>query len=201
MPRRHCKSAFPGFIARRLTSISPSIPPLPSLFGANSGANFSLALIGGNQRIVRDHIPALRPGLRVRVGEQVEPVKLQIVQVRVLPRQVAQDKQIRLESTVSPAQTCTPPPETNPPPAQAYYGLGWSIRPVGKSAHWWHAGSLPGSSTLLVRTASGSAWALLFNARPRDEDYAEFQIQLDRLPWQAVEAVQAWPRGDLFEQF
>ena len=46
---------------------------------------------------MRDHIPALRPGLRVRVGEQVELVKLQIVQVRVLPRQVAQDS---LEGTV-----------------------------------------------------------------------------------------------------
>ena len=76
---------FPASSRGEGRSISPSIPPLPSLFGANSGANFSLALIGGNQRIVRDHIPARRSGLRVRVGEQVELVKLQIVQVRASP--------------------------------------------------------------------------------------------------------------------
>jgi hypothetical protein len=46
---------------------------------------------------VRDHIAALRPGLRVREGEQVKLVEMQVVQICVLPRQVAQDS---LEGTV-----------------------------------------------------------------------------------------------------
>lgn len=57
-----------------------------------------------------------------------------------------------------------------------YYGLGWRVRPAGKSGNWWHTGSLPGTSAVLYRTSSGLVWAALFNTRPntsRDEFLAE----------------------------
>ena len=38
-----------------------------------------------------------------------------------------------------------------------YYACGWMIRPVGPSGavNFWHAGSLPGTYSLLVRRADG----------------------------------------------
>jgi N-acyl-D-amino-acid deacylase len=47
-----------------------------------------------------------------------------------------------------------------------YYALGWFVRPKGSSMHLWHGGSLPGTTTMLFRTASGLSWAALFNTRP-----------------------------------
>ena len=49
-----------------------------------------------------------------------------------------------------------------------YYGFGWTIRPPKKDDRplaWWHTGSLPGTSTLLVVRADGWSWAVLFNTR------------------------------------
>lgn len=89
----------------------------------------------------------------------------------------------------------------------AFYALGWSIRPVGHDANWWHGGSLPGTSTLLVRTARGEprtsqapglAWAALFNLRPKDR--AGFRAELDATLWRAAGEVQHWPEGDLFDE-
>ena len=80
----------------------------------------------------------------------------------------------------------------------SYYGMGWSIRPVGNNANWWHAGSLPGTTTILVRTYHGLAWAVLFNSRPRESD--KFQGELDNALWEAVRGVTKWPSHDLFQQ-
>ncbi|MHB1036623.1 MAG: serine hydrolase domain-containing protein [Pirellulales bacterium] len=82
--------------------------------------------------------------------------------------------------------------------AAAYYGLGWNIRPVGKVANWWHNGSLPGTSTLLVRAAEGLSWTVVFNARPR-ENLGPFNAEMDQLLWQAAREVRAWPEHDLFK--
>jgi CubicO group peptidase (beta-lactamase class C family) len=80
--------------------------------------------------------------------------------------------------------------------AATYYALGWQIRPVGGDANWWHTGSLPGTTSILVRAANGLAWAGLFNSRPLDAD--GFALELDRTFWDAVGAVTAWPETDLF---
>ena len=48
-----------------------------------------------------------------------------------------------------------------------YYGLGWMIRPVENSANRWHAGSLPGTRSLLVRTHHDLVWAAVFNSLPQ----------------------------------
>ena len=80
--------------------------------------------------------------------------------------------------------------------AASYYGLGWQVRPVGSDANWWHTGSLPGTSSIIVRASNGLSWAGLFNSRPADAD--GFFKELDETFWKAVEGVTEWPAGDLF---
>ncbi len=80
-----------------------------------------------------------------------------------------------------------------------HYGMGWLVRPVGDDANWWHDGSLAGTSSILVRTHHGMAWAVLFNSRPRN--WLEFTFEFDDLMWQGVSEVAHWPSDDLFDQY
>ena len=77
-----------------------------------------------------------------------------------------------------------------------YYGMGWSIRPMGEEATWWHNGSQPGSVSLLVRTYHGYAWSVLFNSRP--EEWSRFANEVNQLMWRALQQVPRWPSEDLF---
>jgi N-acyl-D-amino-acid deacylase len=79
-----------------------------------------------------------------------------------------------------------------------YYALGFSVRPQPQGANLWHTGSLPGTSTILVRAASGLSWVALFNARPAAGPTPGFQRALDETLWNAVESVDQWPDHDLF---
>ena len=79
-----------------------------------------------------------------------------------------------------------------------HYGLGWLVRPA--EGNWWHGGSLPGTSTLLVRTGSGLSWVALFNARDMTTN-STFESEIDGAMWQAVNGVTAWPTHDLFATF
>jgi len=76
-----------------------------------------------------------------------------------------------------------------------YYAMGWLRRPM--EDNWWHDGSLPGTTTLLVRTGSGLSWAALFNARSTKPN-SNFAVELDLALWLAVGQVTMWPGGDLF---
>jgi CubicO group peptidase (beta-lactamase class C family) len=71
--------------------------------------------------------------------------------------------------------------------ANPEYAKGWS---VNKFDNWWHNGSLPGTSTIAVRTHSGFCWAAFGNSRrlntPLDRD-------LDNLVWNMVRQVKSWP--------
>lgn len=78
----------------------------------------------------------------------------------------------------------------------AYYGLGWNIRPVGTDANWWHTGSIPGTTTLLVRTHHGYCWAAVFNSRA--EAINQLAGDIDSGLWKAFEEVKSWPSRDLF---
>ncbi|NQU22217.1 MAG: beta-lactamase family protein [Candidatus Nealsonbacteria bacterium] len=82
---------------------------------------------------------------------------------------------------------------------QAWYALGWMVRPKGDSANWWHAGSLPGTRSLLVRTHHGLVWAVVLNTTPRHS--GTFGGELDRTLWRAVEGVEKWPAHDLFGRY
>lgn len=80
-----------------------------------------------------------------------------------------------------------------------WYGLGWLVRPSNGDANWWHTGSLPGTTTLLVRAWNGLGWAALFNTRARDD--AGFTGALDAGMWTAAAGVTTWPTSDAFSKF
>ncbi len=77
----------------------------------------------------------------------------------------------------------------------SYYAAGWSVRPVGKNgrANYWHNGSLPGTSTLLVRRHDGLSWAVCFNQRSEDKALPDGAI--DAALHRAADRVTQWPEG------
>ena len=93
----------------------------------------------------------------------------------------------------------SPPDPRLRPELPIHYGMGWSIRPVRDDANWWHSGSLPGTTSILVRTHHGMAWAAIFNSRPKD--WPQFSGELDQIMWQGVRDVSSWPSHDLFPQY
>ena len=64
------------------------------------------------------------------------------------------------------------------------YARGWA---VNAAPNWWHNGSLPGTTSILVHTTGGLCWAGLVNGRT-DKSGAE----LDRLMWRLKGVVKAW---------
>jgi CubicO group peptidase (beta-lactamase class C family) len=85
------------------------------------------------------------------------------------------------------AELTSRPEPPLPQDKAVWYGLGFNIRPAGRDANWWHSGSLPGTTTLLVRTHHGYAWAALFNARPAGEN--KLAQELDAGLWKAFNQV------------
>jgi len=79
--------------------------------------------------------------------------------------------------------------------AASYYALGWQVRPTGGDANWWHTGSLPGTSTIMVRTANNLCWVALFNSRPANAD--AFFNELDSELWRAVNGITDWPAASV----
>jgi N-acyl-D-amino-acid deacylase len=101
-----------------------------------------------------------------------------------------------LLSKASIAELTSRPAPPMPQDVPSYYGLGWSIRPTDNDANWWHGGSLPGTTTLLVRGAHGYCWAAVFNSRP--EGRSQLGGDLDVGLWKAFNEVSDWPTRDLF---
>jgi CubicO group peptidase (beta-lactamase class C family) len=81
------------------------------------------------------------------------------------------------------------------PSGSFWYGLGWAVRPPPQD-NWWHDGSLPGTSSLLVRSYHGFTWAAVFNART-----ATMAVEMDQAMWTALAGVSTFPSHDLFPQF
>ena len=71
---------------------------------------------------------------------------------------------------------------TTPTAANPAYASGWLVNSV---PNWWHDGNLPGSASLVVRTASGLCWAAFANTRGPGMD-------LDGMMWKMVKAVPEW---------
>ena len=71
------------------------------------------------------------------------------------------------------------------------YACGWAIN---QKPNWWHGGSLPGTATQAVRTASGMCWAVCANTRFRDKKVPakETGIALDRIMWRMARSVPEW---------
>src|SRR6185436_1372217 len=81
-----------------------------------------------------------------------------------------------------------------------FYGCGWLVRPLGEGrANYWHNGSLPGTSTLVVRLAGGLSWCALFNQRSEDQSLPDGAI--DGALHRAAGEVKEWPEADLFGKF
>jgi CubicO group peptidase (beta-lactamase class C family) len=84
-------------------------------------------------------------------------------------------------------------------PRDSYYGLGWSVRPVGRDGrrNLWHAGRFSGSSTILVIRHDGLCWAVLFNTSATADGRAPAD-KIDSLVHRAADAVKTWPAQDQF---
>lgn len=76
--------------------------------------------------------------------------------------------------------------------AEAGYAKGWC---VNKYHNWWHMGSLPGTTSVMVRTAHQFCWAALTNTR---EPKSTLDADLDRLVWDMTGKITKWPEEDLF---
>ena len=79
-----------------------------------------------------------------------------------------------------------------------YYGFGWFVRPTQGDANWWHGGTLPGTTGMLVRTYHNFAWVGLFNARSMT---ANLEAELDAALAKAFTGVTSFPTHDLFSTF
>lgn len=66
----------------------------------------------------------------------------------------------------------------------ANYARGWS---VNKVPNWWHTGSLPGTSTIMVHASKGMCWAGLMNGRKKG-----ISLALDKLMWRLGREAKVW---------
>lgn len=84
--------------------------------------------------------------------------------------------------------------------APFYYGLGWQVRPrgVGEAPNIWHTGSMPGTSSLLVKVGNGLGWAAVFNQRTDNRALPDTAI--DGALHRAAAAVKSWPKHDLLQK-
>lgn len=76
-----------------------------------------------------------------------------------------------------------------------FYGYGWLVRRVNgvSRVNTWHNGSLPGTSTLLVRRHDGLNWAVLFNTRDGSNG-KNLATLIDPFVHRAVDRVKEWPK-------
>lgn len=86
-------------------------------------------------------------------------------------------------------QIMTTPTPAYPQSSPAKYARGWMVRDNGKG-NWWHGGSLPGTTTIMVRTATGLCWAALTNTRTEPSDVID--TALDKMVWDMVRCVPNW---------
>ncbi len=63
------------------------------------------------------------------------------------------------------------------------------VRDNGKG-NWWHGGSLPGTTSVMVRTANGMCWGALTNTRTQPSDTID--TALDQMVWDMVNKVPGW---------
>jgi CubicO group peptidase (beta-lactamase class C family) len=75
---------------------------------------------------------------------------------------------------------------TEPCSANSGYAKGWL---VNSARNWWHNGSLPGSTTIMVRTSSGFCWAALTNTRSYSGNIGG---DLDQMVWEMVHKIKSW---------
>ena len=80
---------------------------------------------------------------------------------------------------------------TQPSVTNFGYAKGWMV----DGGTWWHTGQLDGTTSLVVRTASGYTWAILLNT---SNGSPEFWQELHSLGWSWLSGTATWPSHDLF---
>ena len=83
--------------------------------------------------------------------------------------------------------------------AATWYGLGISVRPVGSEFNLFHTGSLAGTRSNIVRYSGDLVYAIIFNARPTNED--ELGTELDSTMGSLLSKARVWPTADQFVLF
>ena len=84
------------------------------------------------------------------------------------------------------------------PDGACHYGAGWFVRPTQGDANWWHGGTLPGTTGMLVRTYHGFSLVGLFNTRSLT---ANLEAELDAALRNGLAGVTSFPAHDLFSTF
>jgi N-acyl-D-amino-acid deacylase len=84
------------------------------------------------------------------------------------------------------------------PAGACSYACGWLVRPTLGDATWSHGGSLPGTTSILVRTYHNFAWAAAFNARSTT---GNLDGELEAALWAGNALVTSYPTHDLFPTF
>ena len=79
-----------------------------------------------------------------------------------------------------------------------YYAGGWFVRPMAFDAIWWHGGTLPGTTAMLIRTSNNFAMVGLLNTRALT---GGLELPLYDALWDALDAVSVFPTHDLFPTF
>jgi CubicO group peptidase (beta-lactamase class C family) len=80
-------------------------------------------------------------------------------------------------------QIMTTPSPAYPPGSPGKYARGWMVRDNGKG-NWWHNGSLPGTTSIIVRTSTGMCWGAVTNTRTQPS--ATIDAALDQMVWDMV---------------
>jgi len=75
------------------------------------------------------------------------------------------------------------------PQGPVRYARGWMVSGNG-AGNWWHNGSLPGTTTTMLRTATGMCWAALTNTRTQPSN--EIDSAISQMMWDIVRTVPAW---------
>jgi CubicO group peptidase (beta-lactamase class C family) len=83
----------------------------------------------------------------------------------------------------------TTPATAYPQSSPAKYARGWMVSDDGAGS-WWHNGSLPGTTTIMMRTATGLCWAALTNTRTQPSD--EIDSALNKMMCDMARSVPEW---------
>lgn len=79
-----------------------------------------------------------------------------------------------------------------------FYAEGWSVRDYGNGKrNTWHDGSLPSTTSYVVRTQYGWDYAAILNRRD-ETGTTSYSGQIDDAMWTAYSQISQWPSGDLF---
>ena len=76
-----------------------------------------------------------------------------------------------------------------------YYALGWNVSPFHDN--YWHTGSLPGTTTEIVRANNQLNWAILLNTRPSNT--TNLVVDVDQLVWNVLPTLDFIPSWNLFD--